>query len=213
VIEPVGFLGVDLGLATIAADNDGKRYSGKWLRSKRYAARMLRKKLQTKGTKSAKRLLNKRNRKEARFATDVNHQIAKKIVAEAKRTGRGIALEDLKGIRERVRLRRSQRATHHSWAFHQLGAFIAYKAQLAGVPVIYIDARYTSQECSRCHHIDKKNRPDQATFKCTSCGFAEHADVNAARNIAHRGVAGWADVMRPPMVRDPRKGSPTVDAA
>ncbi|MER6605843.1 zinc ribbon domain-containing protein [Streptomyces sp. NPDC000927] len=43
-----------------------------------------------------------------------------------------------------------------------------------------------------CGHISKKNRPDQATFLCTSCGFAEHADVNAARNIAERGVAGWA---------------------
>ncbi|MCA2220126.1 zinc ribbon domain-containing protein [Nonomuraea aurantiaca] len=33
---------------------------------------------------------------------------------------------------------------------------------------------------------------NQETFLCTSCGFAEHADVNAARNIAARGVASWA---------------------
>ncbi|WP_307819798.1 zinc ribbon domain-containing protein [Microbispora amethystogenes] len=54
------------------------------------------------------------------------------------------------------------------------------------------EPRHTSQRCSACGHIAKKNRPDQATFTCTSCGFAEHADVNAARNIAARGVAGWA---------------------
>jgi IS605 OrfB family transposase len=48
----------------------------------------------------------KRRRKEARRAKDVNHKIAKHVVAEAERTGRGIALEDLTGIRERVRLRK-----------------------------------------------------------------------------------------------------------
>ncbi|NVI92960.1 zinc ribbon domain-containing protein, partial [Actinomadura sp. BRA 177] len=87
----------------------------------------------------------------------------------------------------RVRLRKPQRVTLHTWSFAQLGAFIAYKAERAGAPVVFVDPRHTSQECSACGHIDKKNRPDQATFKCTSCGFAEHADVNAARNIAARG--------------------------
>jgi IS605 OrfB family transposase len=57
--------------------------------------------------------------------------ISKRIVAEAERTGCGIALEDLKGIRGRVRLRKPQRATLHSWAFRQLGSFIGYKARRA----------------------------------------------------------------------------------
>jgi putative transposase len=122
----------------------------------------------------------------------VNHCIAKRIVTEAERTGRGIALEDLTGIRARVRLRKPQRVTLHSWAFAQLGHYIAYKAALAGVAVVHVDPAYTSRMCSSCGHASKKNRPDQATFRCTSCGFAEHADVNAARNIAARGAADWA---------------------
>jgi len=133
-----------------------------------------------------------RSGKEARFAADVNHVIPKRIVTEAERTGRGIALEDLTGIRARVRLRKPQRVTLHSWAFAQLGHYIACKAAMAGVPVVYADPAYTSQMCSSCGHVSKKNRPDQATFRCTSCGFAEHADVNAARNIAARGAADWA---------------------
>ena len=60
------------------------------------------------------------------------------------------------------------------------------------MPVVYVDPAYTWLMCSDCGHISKKNRPDQATFCCTSCGFAEHADVNAARNIASRGAADWA---------------------
>ena len=115
--EPDGFTGVDLGIANIATAGDGTRYSGKHLNRQRHRARHLRAKLQAKGTKSAKRLLRNRSRKEARFAADTNHVIAKRIVTEAERTGRGIALEDLTGIRARVRLRKPQRVTLHSWAF------------------------------------------------------------------------------------------------
>ncbi|WP_323139366.1 transposase [Streptomyces sp. NBC_01549] len=106
-------------------------------------------------------------------------------------TGRGIALEDPKGIRERARLRKPQRTTLHSWPFAQLGAFIAYKAKKAGVPVVYVDPAYTSQECSQCHHIERGNRPSQARFACRSCGFVDHADRNSSHNIAHRGWMAW----------------------
>ncbi|MET8340018.1 transposase [Streptosporangium canum] len=192
VAAPDGFLGVDLGIANLATTSGGVRHSGKALNAVRHRHRELRRRLQRKNTKSAKRLLKKRRRKEARFAANTDHTIAKRIVTEATRTGQGIALEDLQGIRDRVRLRKPQRVTLHSWSFHQLGRFVVYKARRAGVAVVYVDPAYTSQECSACGHIDKRNRPDQATFACTSCGFAEHADVNAARNIASRGVAGWA---------------------
>ncbi|WP_433519846.1 RNA-guided endonuclease InsQ/TnpB family protein [Nonomuraea sp. CA-143628] len=192
VTVPDGFLGVDLGIVNIATTSDGTRHCGKALNAIRHRRRELRRRLQAKGTKSAKRLLKKRRRKEARFAADTNHVIAKQIVTEAERTGRGIALEDLQGIRDRVRLRKPQRVTLHSWSFHQLGAFIGYKAARAGVALIHVDPAFTSQRCSSCGHVDRKNRLDQASFCCTSCGFAEHADVNAARNIAARGVTGWA---------------------
>jgi putative transposase len=69
-------------------------------------------------------------------------------VAEAERTGHGIAVEELTGIRERVRLRKPQRATLHSWAFAQLGSFLAYKAKQAGVAFVEVDPAYTSQMCS-----------------------------------------------------------------
>src|SRR5690606_39869347 len=106
--------------------------------------------------------------------------------------GRGISREVHQGIRERVRLRKPQRVTLHSWSFRQLGAFVGYKAARSGVAVIAVDPSYTSQQCSHCGHVDKNNRTSQETFACTSCGFAEHADVNAARNIASRGETGWA---------------------
>jgi putative transposase len=192
VKDPDAFLGVDLGIVNIATTSDGARHCGRALNAVRHRRRELRRRLQAKRTKSAKRLLKQRRRKEARFAANTNHVIAKQIVTEAERTGSGIALEDLQGIRDRVRLRKPQRVTLHSWSFHQLGGFLGYKAARAGVAVIYVDPAFTSQQCSSCGHVDRKNRLDQASFSCTSCGFAEHADVNAARNIAARGETGWA---------------------
>ena len=80
VKQPDGFLGVDLGIANIATTSDGTRHCGKGLNRVRHRNQRLRAKLQAKGTKSAKRLLKKRRRKEARFAADANHTIAKRVV-------------------------------------------------------------------------------------------------------------------------------------
>ncbi|MFE7602676.1 RNA-guided endonuclease InsQ/TnpB family protein [Streptomyces sp. NPDC057494] len=188
---PLGFVGVDLGIVNIATTSTGSRHGGRRLNRLREADRRLRAKLQKKGTKSARRRAKRHAGREARRARDINHKISKCIVAEARRTGRGIALEDLTGIRERVRLRRPQRATLHTWSFRQLGTFVAYKARRAGVPVVYVDPAYTSQECSRCHHLDRRNRPSQAVFACRACGFVEHADLNSSHNIAARGWWTW----------------------
>ena len=118
-------------------------------------------------------------------------------MAVAQRTGRGIALEELKGIRDRVRLYRHPRATQSSWAFHQLERHIAYKARRAGVPVLLVDARYTSQVCPRCKHTARSNRPNRDTFSCRQCGLAGPADVVAAVSIRDRARRAWALVNVP----------------
>ncbi|MGW4999945.1 RNA-guided endonuclease InsQ/TnpB family protein [Streptomyces hydrogenans] len=189
--EPAGFVGVDLGIVNIATTSTGYRAAGRGLNRHRKRQLALRKKLQAKGTKSAKRLLKKRSRKEARHTANVNHSISKTIVTTAERTGHGIALEDLTGIRGRVRLRKDQRTSLHSWSFQQLGQYIEYKAKRAGVPLVYVDPAYTSRQCSECGHIDRKNRVDQATFACRACGFLSHADDNASHNLARKGETVW----------------------
>ena len=119
---------------------------------------------------------------------DINHQISKLLVEKAKDTGRAIALEDLGGIRDRVTVRKSQRARHHSWSFFQLRSFIEYKAKRAGVPLVLVDPRNTSRTCSVCGHCEKKNRKSQSEFVCRSCGHSMNADVNAALNIGEKGA-------------------------
>jgi putative transposase len=118
----------------------------------------------------------------------VNHCLSKSLVNTAKGTGRGLALEDLKNIRSRVKGSKRQRRVWHSWAFAQLCSFIAYKAALAGVRVIYVNPAYTSQTCSRCGHCEKANRLAQSRFLCRSYGFSAHADLNAAEDIRRAAV-------------------------
>jgi transposase len=64
---------------------------------------------------------------------------------------------------------------------------------------------FTSQRCSACGHVDAKSRESQARFVCTACGFALHADVNAARNIAagHAVTARGGDGVTRPVNREP----------
>lgn len=190
------FLGLDLGVAAISTDSDGQQYSGKTVKGVRHRHRRLRAKLQKIGSKSAKRRLKHMSGSERRFATDTNHVISKQIVAKAKCTKRAIVVEKLTNIRTRVKARREHRAVLHSWAFRQLRTFIAYKALIAGVTVIPVEAAYSSRTCSRCGHCEKANRVSQSKFSCRACGFTAHADLNAAIILRERGRAA----VNPPIV-------------
>lgn len=180
------FLGVDLGVVSIAVDSDGEIHSAKTVNNVRFRHRKLRKKLQAKGTKASRRRLKKLSGKERRFAKHVNHEISKHIVTKAKDTDRGIALEELGGIRERVTARKPQRVQLHSWSFFQLRSFIEYKAKQMGVEVKAVDPRNTSRTCPCCGHVDKANRKTQSKFLCVDCGFSGLADHIAATNIRRR---------------------------
>ena len=69
-----------------------------------------------------------------------------------------------------------------------------------------ISPAFTSQRCSACGQVDRDSRQSQAVFRCTACGFACHADVNAARNIAagHAVTARGGDGVTRPVNREPQ---------
>lgn len=182
--EPIGWLGIDMGIVSVAVDSDGTIYSGAVITAMRERRRRQRRRLQHKGTPSAKRVLRNLSGKERRYVADVNHGIAKSVVETARATGRGIAIEDLSGIRDRARARSEQRYALHSWAFRQLRSFIEHKAQASGVPVRLVDPTNTSIRCSVCGYTHRSNRRSQAQFLCRQCGHESHADHNAAVNIS-----------------------------
>ena len=180
------YLGVDLGIVQIATTSDGVQFSGEVVEKVRRRFHKTRRNLQRRGTRSAKRILRRIRHRESNFRRHQNHVISKCVVATAKDTGRGIALEDLKGIRDRITVRKTQRARHSGWAFFQLRSFVEYKSKRSGIPVVVVDARNTSRTCSSCGHCDKANRKSQSHFACTSCGFTLNADHNAALNVAFK---------------------------
>lgn len=188
-IDPSGVLGVDLGIKNIAADSDGTLYSGAHVNGLRRRYHRLRQRLQAKGTRSATRRLRSQKGRQRRFQVDVNHCVSKQIVARAATTNRAISLEDLNGIRSRVKASRDQRRVLHGWSFRQLRAFITYKAVAAGITVVAVDPKNSSRTCPVCGLIEASSRRSQAVFECVRCGFAGHADHIAAMILAERGRA------------------------
>jgi IS605 OrfB family transposase len=132
--------------------------------------------------------------KERRFQAWVNHRISKAIVSRAKATHSAIALEDLTGIRERtnqVPRSKTERRRANSWAFYQLRTFISYKALKAGIKVVLVNPRYSSQTCHQCLHIHpdpEQSYRSRKKFKCGHCGWEGDADFNSASVIALLGA-------------------------
>ena len=85
------------------------------------------------------------------------------------------------------------------------GLLVHRLEQKASGRVEKISPAFTSQRCSACGHVDQKSRESQAVFRCTACGYACHADVNAARNIAagHAVTARGGDGTTRPANREP----------
>jgi putative transposase len=88
----------------------------------------------------------------------------------------------------------------------RLGLLVRRLADKAPGRVEKVSPAFTSQRCSACGHVDANSRESQARFACTACGFAGHADVNAARNIAagHAVTAREGDGVARPVNREPQ---------
>jgi putative transposase len=184
--DPVGALGVDLGIENIAVDSVRQIFESKKVEQVRKHYNKQRSVLQKIGTKSAKRKLKKISGRERRFKKDTNHVISKAIVCKAKGTTRAIGMEDLTNIRSRVTVKgkRSQRDRHSKWAFGELRNFVTYKAKKEGVPLKITSSNNTSRQCPSCEYIDQRNRKSRNEFECLQCGYKEMADYVAAKNIA-----------------------------
>jgi putative transposase len=171
--EPIAgdkWIGVDLGINNIAVCSDNTFWQSGPVKAVKGKYQYLRSKIQSIGTRSAKRNLQIISGQERRFQKGTNHQIANWILFKPYDT---IALEDLTHIRSGKRNKKLGK-----WSFAELRSIIEYKATTIGKKVAAIDPRYTSWTCSKCGFQKKENRngrnlqmqelwlPDRRGFEC-----------------------------------------------
>lgn len=187
---PGDAMGVDLGIKcpAVAVTDGGKvRFfgNGRQRRQIRRQYHSHRKKL---GKAKKLNAIRKSQNKEQRWMRDQDHKLSRQIVNFAVANGVStIKLEELSGIRRTTRRsRKNDKKTRSwnrelsSWSFYRLASFIEYKAQLAGIEVVYINPAYTSQACPGCgtrHHAEDR------LYVCPDCGYRAHWDLVGARNI------------------------------
>jgi len=211
-------VGVDRGVAVSAALSTGQMLHAPGLtRRERTRLRRLQRKLAC-----AKRGSNRRGRVRHTIArlrareTDRRKDWAEKTSTDLARRFDLIRVEDLqitnmtrsaKGTRgDPGRNVRQKTGLNRGILGSGWGQLVRRLEDKAPGRVEKIRPAFTSQRCSACGHVDAKSRESQARCVCTACGFALHADVNAARNIAagHAVTARGGDGVARPMNREPQ---------
>jgi putative transposase len=185
--------------------HDSQSGERRWKEHERRLFR-LRRKLQSKGTKSVKRHLKKLSGKRLRQRKDHDHVLTKRII-ETTPAGSTLVLENLTNLRETTKIGRGKKGRNveqkrriHSWSFAQFHAFLSYKAEAKNIKVVKVDPRHTSQTCSRCRYQARNNRCSQSLFHCRRCGYCLNADLNASYNIREKHLLTLADVGTPSSV-------------
>lgn len=177
--EGDGIIGIDRGLYNLVSLSDGTNVSSKKAISVKRKYQHLRKKLQQKGTRSAKRKLRKRSGREKRFMRDFNHVVTKRL--SERKDVKVYVLEDLEGIRKE-RKGKKLNSWLSNWSYYEFQKQLEYKCWLKGIKVVYVNPAHTSQTCHLCGNVDKKARK-KSQYVCSCCGNKIHADINAAMNI------------------------------
>ena len=172
-------LGVDLGVNQLAVASTGRFWSADEFNHWKREYEQRRGDLQQCGTRAAHDAIAGVERKEdGRFEIFL-HRVANEIVAEAvEHDCSHIVFEDLTDIRENV----PKASWHHLWAFRRLYEYVAYKAREQGIEAVQVDPRNTSKRCSTCGFTHDDNRHGE-DFECLDCGYQNHADYNASKNI------------------------------
>lgn len=185
-------IGIDRGIANTLALSNGEMLSTPDCvileRRRRKAQRILARRLRGSGRyRKQLRRVGRISARLARTRSDWQHKTSFRL---AQHFGT-VCVENLR-IAAMTVAGRGKRGLNRSILEQGWGGFeraLVYKLEERGGTLVKVNPAYTSQECSACGVIDKRARESQARFACRECGFAAHADTNAAINILRRGTA------------------------
>jgi len=183
-------VGMDMGLEKFAALSDGTiirnpRHIIRREKKLGYLQRLLSKK--KKGSKNRRRArlrLARAHEKVANCRKDFLHKAANSLLSKYSI----IALEDLDS--QQMSSQGHGKGIHDA-AWAMFAGIISYKAESAGCKIVFVDPKNTSQECSACGTIVRKNLWERQHV-CKNCGFSGDRDINASINILKRATAGIA---------------------
>ncbi len=197
-IEPSGYIGIDRNrdnVTTVSSNGEVSRYDLSKATKVKALYREIKSHFKRNDVRVKKMLFKKYGEKERNKVNAILHNISKEIVKKAKANNFAIVMENLKGIRKLYQKGNGQgkeyRFLMNSWSYYELQREIEYKAKWEGIPVIYVDARGTTSNCSIC---GSKTYPNgQRQLWCPKCKIVLDRDENGARNIMMRALRFGAD--------------------
>jgi putative transposase len=185
-------IGIDRGIANTLSLSNGEFHQAPDLthleRRKRRAQRIL-----ARRQRGSNRYRNQRRRvaaiagKIARSRAHWRHEVTTNIASRF-----GLVAAEALNVANMTAGGRGKRGLNRSileQGWGDVERCLAYKLEERGGTLVKVNPAYTSQTCSACGTIDKASRESQASFACRHCGFAAHADTNAAINILSRSTA------------------------
>jgi IS605 OrfB family transposase len=196
-------VGVDVGIAALAATSDGELVAHEfWRPAERRGRRTLERRgaRQRRGSRRRQRTVGQLRRLRARVARrrhDALHKLSHRLatghsliavekldVRAMTRSARGTHEKPGRNVRAKAGLNRE--ILERGWG--ELRRQLDYKTAWYGSMLVEVDPRHTSQTCSVCSVVDASSRESQARFRCRACGRSDNADVNAARVILARAL-------------------------
>src|SRR5437588_1415766 len=200
-------IGIDMGLKHFMTDSSGDvvenpRYFRKSHgRLKKRSQRLSKKKRGSNRRKKAVKLVAKAHKKVRNQRKDFHHQEARILVD----TFETIIFEDL-SMHNMVRKPKAKQDADGKYLHNGAAAkgglnksildagwgtfieLVKHKAECAGVTVMQVDPRKTSQICSACQSVGEHKDLSVRTHVCIHCGVVLDRDHNAAINIRDRGL-------------------------